>query len=176
MVLNRQSGATIIELAIALPVFLAIILGIVQYGWLLNNYVILNNAALTGVALLASERGYATPHTDTITLVQNTVANFSGSTMNSTLTITLAIGVSPNLTTCTSDSACATALGTLNASLSPPTSNPPAPGLTAEVAIAYTYTPLVQMPLIPSPLQNCTGSYGSQTCQLNSITASQFVQ
>jgi Flp pilus assembly protein TadG len=122
---KNQRGAAVVDFALVLPILLALLFGTVQFGWLMNNYLALTNAASMGARQLASERGYATPYTDT----QQAILGAT-SALNSALTITMSVGG----TTCTSDSTCATALGTS-------TTAPPA-GTEASVSLGYSFTPL----------------------------------
>jgi Flp pilus assembly protein TadG len=62
---KNQRGVAAVEFALVLPILLALLFGTAQFGWLMNNYIVLTNAASLGAHLLASERGYAAPYTDT---------------------------------------------------------------------------------------------------------------
>jgi Flp pilus assembly protein TadG len=44
----RRSGATIVEFALLVPVLLAILLGILESGWMVKNYLTLANATRDG--------------------------------------------------------------------------------------------------------------------------------
>jgi Flp pilus assembly protein TadG len=121
---ERQSGAAVVEFALVLPVLFLVLFGAVQFGWLMNNYLLLTQAAAVGARLLASERGYTTPYSDTTAAVHAATA-----TLKNTLAITVQIGG----TTCTSDSTCASALGT--------ETQPPATGTQASVSLSYAFTP-----------------------------------
>jgi Flp pilus assembly protein TadG len=118
----RQRGAAVVEFALVLPVVLLVLFGAVQFGWLMNNYLLLTNAASVGAHLLASERGYATPYSDTETAVLAATA-----TLKNTVAITIAVGG----TTCTSNTACASALGTQT--------QPPTAGTQASVSLSYAF-------------------------------------
>jgi Flp pilus assembly protein TadG len=122
---NRQRGAAAVELALVLPLLLAMIYGIVQFGWLINNYLVLTNAASLGAHQLAAERGYTSPYTDTTAAIHSQTGALSG-----TLTISVSVGG----TSCTSDSACAAALGS--------STQAPSAGTQAKVQIAYAFAPL----------------------------------
>ena len=122
---ERQSGAAVVEFALVLPVLFLVLFGAVQFGWLMNNYLALTNAASLGAHLLASERGYATPYTDTQrAILASTPA------LSSALTISMSVGG----TSCTNDSTCASALGT--------STQAPAAGTEASVSLGYSFTPL----------------------------------
>lgn len=122
---KNQRGLAAVELALVLPILLALLFGIVQFSWLMNNYVALTNAASMGARQLASERGYATPYTDT----QQAILGAT-SALTSALTISISVGGTP----CTSDSSCAGALGT--------STQPPAAGTEARVSLGYSFAPL----------------------------------
>jgi Flp pilus assembly protein TadG len=122
---KNQRGVAAVEFALVLPLLLALLYGTVQFGWLLNNYLTLTNAASLGARLLASERGYATPYTDTQSAIMNAAAS-----LKSSLTITMSVGGS----TCSSDSTCATALGTSTVA--------PTAGTEAKISLGYAFSPL----------------------------------
>ena len=48
MRLKRRSGATIVEFALILPVLLAILIGIMEFGWLVKNHLLLANGTREG--------------------------------------------------------------------------------------------------------------------------------
>ena len=120
---ERQSGAAVVEFALVLPVLFLVLFGAVQLSWLMNNYLMLTDAASVGAHLLASERGYTTPYSDTEAAVLAAT-----STLKNTLSITIKVGGA----TCTSDSACASALGTQT--------QPPATGTQASVSLSYAFS------------------------------------
>lgn len=122
---KNQRGGAAVEFALVLPILLACLFGTVQFGWLMNNYVMLTNAASLGAHQLASERGYATPYTDTQQAILASTA-----ALKSALTITMSVGG----TTCTSDSTCASALGT--------STQAPTAGTEASVSLGYSFAPL----------------------------------
>jgi Flp pilus assembly protein TadG len=122
----RQHGGVSVEMAFVTPVLLAMLFGIVQFGWLFNNYVTVTNAATMAAHQLASERGYSTPYTDTKNVVTSET-----SSLFSTPTITMSVGG----TACSSDTTCATALGS--------STQAPAAGTQATVALSYSFKPLL---------------------------------
>jgi Flp pilus assembly protein TadG len=124
-----EQGAAVVEFALGLPVLLFMMFAIVQAGWWMSNYVVLNNAASAGARLLATERGFSSPYTDTAGVVSSATASLSG-----VQTVTIAVVSSSGTTTCTgnsADTACATALGTI--------SQPPPAGTMASVSISYQF-------------------------------------
>jgi Flp pilus assembly protein TadG len=147
---ERQSGAALVEFALVLPVLFLVLFGAVQFGWLMNNYLMLTDAASVGARQLASERGYATPYSDTEAAVLAAT-----STLKNTLTITIKVGG----TTCTSDTACASALGTQT--------QPPATGTQASVSLSYAFS---------APYQGALYSLKSMMPSSLSATMSELVQ
>nr|WP_277397918.1 TadE/TadG family type IV pilus assembly protein [Paraburkholderia sp. Ac-20340] len=126
---RRQRGTAAVEFALGLPVLLFMMFSIVQAGWWMSNYVVITNAASTGARLLASERGFASPYTDTASAISSATGSLSG-----TQTVTIAVagsGVSATCSGATANATCATALGTL--------SQPPAAGTMANVSISYQF-------------------------------------
>ncbi|WP_321951945.1 TadE/TadG family type IV pilus assembly protein [Paraburkholderia bannensis] len=154
---KRQRGTAVVEFALGLPVLLFMMLSIAQVGWWMSNYVVLNSAASAGARLLASERGFATPYTDTSGAVQSATGSLSGAQ-----TVTIAVVSSGATTTCsgkTGDASCATALGTL--------SQPPAAGTLASVSISYQFA---------APLRGSLLGLGSLMPSTMSANASVVVQ
>jgi Flp pilus assembly protein TadG len=124
--LKPQNGATLVECAIAVPLFLLLIFGILQFGWLLNNYVLLNNAALLGARELAKKRGYTSPLP--YTAINNRIRS-SVVTMKQNLTVTMTVGGQACDT-----SSCA-GLGTFT--------SPPPLNTQATVSLSYTFIPII---------------------------------
>jgi Flp pilus assembly protein TadG len=120
-----SAGSALVEMALVLPVLLAMMFGIAQFAWWLNSYIVLESAAATGARQLATERGFGTPWTDTVNAVDGVTASLKGAK-----TITLTVGG----TTCTSDTTCVTLLGS--------STQAPAAGTRAAVSILYTSAPL----------------------------------
>jgi Flp pilus assembly protein TadG len=130
---RRQSGTATIEFALVAPLLLLMVFGVVQLAWFFNNYVLLTDAASAGARVLASERGYSTPYTDAKNAVLTTT-----STLNGTPVITMSVGG----TACSSDTACASALGSATQA--------PATGTQATVALTYAFSPLLDSTLTNS--------------------------
>jgi Flp pilus assembly protein TadG len=102
-----RAGITTIEFAIVVPMFTAVVVGLVQGGFLLFDEIELANAVGVGSRAFAVGRQplcsgcVAQPYTNTI----NAIAN-SGSLQLEAANMTLAVGGTP----CTSDATCVTAL------------------------------------------------------------------
>lgn len=146
MKVRHQNGSTMVEFVIVFPLFLMLVFGIMQFGLLLNNYVMLNNASLVGARMLAKQRGYTKPYTDTQSLILASMP-----TMKQTMTITMSVGG----TLCSSDSACAALLG--NSSSQPP------PNTQAKVSLNYTFMQLAAFSLynltLPTQLNSSASAF-----------------
>lgn len=141
---KRQAGAEIVEFALILPIFFALIFSVMQIGWLLYSYVVLTTAAATGARVFATQRGYSAPYTDTTNAVLSAAAILAPSAnVQASLTINMAV----NGTACQSDTSCISALGTAKSA--------PAAGTQASVSLNYAFTPIFGnwFGLLPSKLQ-----------------------
>lgn len=122
---KAQRGVATVEFSFLLPVLLLILLGIAQFSWLIFNFIIVTHAASVGAHQFASERGFSTPYSDTVSSVTNALGPIRTG---------ISISTSVNGVSCTSDSACQTALGTMANSL--------AAGSTVTVTIGHVFNPL----------------------------------
>lgn len=84
------------------PVLLFILLGIIQCGLTLNNYLVLTEGVSTGARQLAIGRAISTPYTSTTSAITSAMPNLSAAS------VTIATWV--NGTACDTDASCATAL------------------------------------------------------------------
>jgi Flp pilus assembly protein TadG len=136
-----EHGVAAIEFALLAPILVLLLMGTVEFGLVLANYVQVTNAAGVGAMTFSISRSDSTPVTDTTAAIK--VAAPSLTPAN--LTITFSV----NGTTCTTDSGCNTAL--TNAAPSGGTLTP------ASVTVAYPCGAML------------TGySFWSATCQLSS--------
>jgi Flp pilus assembly protein TadG len=97
-----EKGIAAIEFALIAPVFLFLLLGMVQFGLTIGNYVMLTNAVSVGAMQFAISRSDTTPYTDTVNAIKSAAPTLTPAS----LTITLSV----NGTACATDSACSTAL------------------------------------------------------------------
>lgn len=102
--LRDTEGAAAVEFGLIAPLLVMLLLGIMEFGLVLNNYVELTNAARAAGRVLAISRTSTTPWT-------NATNAFYASTPNMT-TANITITLSVNGTACGSDSTCAAALAT----------------------------------------------------------------
>jgi len=67
---QRESGQTMVEFVLVLPILLVILFGIIQFGITFKNYVTLTDAVRAGARTAAVSRFSATPDADTVTQVK----------------------------------------------------------------------------------------------------------
>jgi Flp pilus assembly protein TadG len=96
-----ESGQSLVEFAIVIPVLVLVVFGIVQFGVLYNSYIQLTNAANTGARLFSIERGQANPCQDVLTAVDNAAASLNNSTLIVTMTSYTATSGAGSLSTTT---------------------------------------------------------------------------
>jgi Flp pilus assembly protein TadG len=97
-----NDGALAVEFALLVPVFLLLVLGGVQFGLLIKNYVSLTNAVTVGAMQFAISRSATTPYTSTVSAIEAAAPTLTPGN----LTITLSV----NGTACSTDSTCASDL------------------------------------------------------------------
>jgi Flp pilus assembly protein TadG len=138
-------GISAVEFALIAPVMLLMGLGLIVFGFTMNNQTIIVHAAAAGVQQFTMSRGLAKPFSATTTTINSAATGLTPFGLTSpTLTITLTV----NGAACATDSACATAL----------TANP---STTATVSVSY-----------PCSLQVMGFSYGGgASCRLYSSAA-----
>jgi Flp pilus assembly protein TadG len=100
--LRDTCGAAAVELALTLPVFLALAIGTLKFGVAMSQYLTLNNAAAQGAMAFALSRGTSNPYTATTTAISNASPNLTAANVTKTLNV--------NGASCTTDNACQTAL------------------------------------------------------------------
>lgn len=80
---SKRRGATIVEFALLLPVLLAILLGIMEFGWLVKNHLTLANATREGARAAAVGR----TSTETRTRVTSGASPLSFTSPNGSITL-----------------------------------------------------------------------------------------
>jgi Flp pilus assembly protein TadG len=98
-----NDGALAVEFALLVPVFLLVILGGVQFGLLIKNYVTLTNAVAIGAMQFAISRSDTTPASDAWTAITNAAPTLTPTT---NLEMTLTVGA---------NSSCASNVNSLSA-------------------------------------------------------------
>jgi Flp pilus assembly protein TadG len=97
-----ESGAAAVEFALVAPILALMLMGILQFGVTLNNYVELTGGVRTGGRLLAIGRASGSPYSSVTSAVDSAAANLTPGN----ITITTAV----NGSGCSSDATCTTAL------------------------------------------------------------------
>jgi Flp pilus assembly protein TadG len=114
---RREDGVVAIEFALLAPALLLLLLGAVQLGLVLRNYVILTNAVSVAAMQFAISRSDTKPASDAWTAMTNAAPTL---TPTSNLKMTLAVGspATACVTNANSSSAAATADSTCETALS----------------------------------------------------------
>ncbi len=95
----KRSGATVVETAVVLIPVVMFIFAVFEYGWLVMNYNVLNNAAREGCRYALVNNTSPTITSDVQTVVDNFMAGSKGNYNNFTVTVSGSHqGVSTNTT------------------------------------------------------------------------------
>jgi Flp pilus assembly protein TadG len=73
-----RTGAALVEFTILLPVLLLLIMGLIQFGMIFYDYIMVTNAAAVGARQFAISRLDTTPATDTLNVINNSSAQLNG--------------------------------------------------------------------------------------------------
>ena len=84
--IRNQKGQAFVEFAIVLPIFLLLVLGIVQFGILFNNYLTLTDAVRAGARQAAVSRTLADQVTPARNRVFQAAVNLKASDLDVTVT------------------------------------------------------------------------------------------
>ena len=117
-----EKGGALIEFALVAPILFLLVMGLIQFSWLMMSLNILTTATSIGAQLLSAERGYGTPYTDTVSQVLASAATLTPANLTVT---TLVDGIA-----CQSDAACAAALSS-------------GQGKSATVSVSYKFIPIL---------------------------------
>lgn len=119
---RAAGGSAVVEFAMLAPVLFLLLIGMFQFGILINNYIQITEAVRVGGRTLAISRGGANPWTSARNAVYASAPSLNQGNFTFTFTI--------NGATCATDTACQTALTA-------------AQGLTATLKADYNCTSLV---------------------------------
>jgi Flp pilus assembly protein TadG len=72
--LRQEDGQALVEFAIALPVLLLLVTGIIQFGLVFNSYITLTDAVRSGAQTLAIGRGLSDPCDPAVTQTVNSAS------------------------------------------------------------------------------------------------------
>jgi len=90
--IRGQRGQTMTEFALVMPILLFLLLAIVQFGVVFNNYVTLTDAVRAGARKGAVARRLSSPSTVTDTAVRNAATDLKSSDLQVTVTSTFVQG------------------------------------------------------------------------------------
>lgn len=126
-VLKDEEGSALVEGAIVLPVFVLIVMGIMEIGLVINIYMNLSMAAASGLQTFSVMRGVSGSYTRASTAAKNSAVNAAWKISPNDLTINLSVaGIA-----CSSDAACDLAL----TNGAPPSTG--GPGATTAISVQY---------------------------------------
>jgi Flp pilus assembly protein TadG len=86
------------EFALVMPILLFLLLGIIQFGIVFNNYVTLTDAVRAGARKGAVARQLSNPTQQVVTQVQNAATDLKASDLQVTVTSTFAQGTDVTVT------------------------------------------------------------------------------
>lgn len=84
--LKRQDGQSVVEFALVLPLLALILMSILQFGILFNNYLTLTDAVRAGARKAAVSRHDVNRETDVVATVQNAATALNKDDLNVTVT------------------------------------------------------------------------------------------
>jgi Flp pilus assembly protein TadG len=89
---KNESGQTMTELVLVLPILLVLVLAIAQFGVAFNNYITLTDAARAGARVGSVSRISSTPASDCVNAVKNAASNLNPSNLSVTCTSPWTVG------------------------------------------------------------------------------------
>jgi Flp pilus assembly protein TadG len=105
---SDRSGSALVEFTVIAPMFLTLWLGVIELGFIFNNYVTLTAATATGARQLSIDRAIdSTPYSDTMTQIKNSAGFLTTANITTTINICTSLTV---CTTCSTDASCSTLL------------------------------------------------------------------
>jgi Flp pilus assembly protein TadG len=111
-----RSGAAAAEFGLVLPLLMLLLIGMIEFGLTINNYIMVTDAASAGGRLFSISRGASSPYQSTLSQIYEAAPNLD----QANLTVTLSV----NGSSCDTDTACGDDLAS-------------AQGQPAQVTVAY---------------------------------------
>jgi Flp pilus assembly protein TadG len=99
---RETTGSAVVEFALLAPVLFMLLIGMFQFGIMINNYIQLTEAVRVGGRTLAISRGSTTPVTTTRNAVFSSAPGLAQGSLGFTMTV--------NGASCTVDATCKTTL------------------------------------------------------------------
>jgi Flp pilus assembly protein TadG len=102
--LKNEAGSPAVEFALIAPVLLMLLMGIIEFGIAINNYIELTEAARSGGRNLAISRtnGSSSPYTSTVSTIEGSAPSLTAGSITVSMTV--------NGTSCSTDASCSSAL------------------------------------------------------------------
>ena len=97
-----EKGVAAVEFALVLPPLVLLLMGTVQFGLVLADYVQVTNAAGVGAMTFAISRSDTKPYTDSVSAIKAAAPSLTPANLTMTFSV--------NGTACSTDTACNTAL------------------------------------------------------------------
>jgi Flp pilus assembly protein TadG len=85
---RNEDGQAITEFAIILPILMALLLGIIQFGIIFNNYITLTDATRAGARTAAVNRFLGDNGASAVTAVERSAQGLDQSVLDPTITVT----------------------------------------------------------------------------------------
>ena len=125
-VFRDESGSAVVEFTILAPLLILLWVGVLQFGPILQNQVILQDAVHQGAQTLAASRTDANVYSDTIAQVEAAAGSLWA---NTTVTVSICNASGGSCSACSTNSTCA--------ALMRPSSTTTAQGDAAQVSATY---------------------------------------
>ena len=118
-----HSGNALVEFTLIAPIFFTLWLGVIELGFVFNNYTTLAAATVAGARQLAIDRGIdSTPYSDTLTQIKNSAGFLTTANITTGVTICTSSTV---CTACSTDAGCSTLLNSAQGFLATVTTSYP---------------------------------------------------
>ena len=128
---SGQRGAAAVEFALVVPLLLVLLFGVMQFGWLMNSYLMVNQSTSSGSRLFSTQRGYDNPCTAAFTAVTSAAPGLTAANITMSCSVNGAAACSTcSGGSCANDAACKTQLSS-NA------------GNPATITVSYAFTSLI---------------------------------
>jgi Flp pilus assembly protein TadG len=85
---RHEDGQAITEFAIILPILMMLVLGIIQFGIIFNNYITLTDATRAGARTAAVNRFLGDNGASAVTAVENSAQGLDQSVLDPTISVT----------------------------------------------------------------------------------------
>jgi Flp pilus assembly protein TadG len=137
--IRNEDGSVAVEASVVLPVLMLLALGVLQFGFVINMYMTATSAASAGLQTFAVMRGVSGSYNAAVAAAKNVASRAAWKVAAADIAVTLTV----NGTTCTTDTGCDLAL----AAGGPPSTG--GAGGTSEVNVSIACKGLKFLPALP---------------------------